>query len=293
MRWKEVFRRDLGTAGRDYSRGGRESMSQVKDMFREHPCFHKAAAQWFGRLHLPVAPRCNIKCYYCSRMYDCANESRPGVTSRLLTPRDAVKWVDQVLQKDNTIRVVGVAGPGDPLANKETLETFRLVHQHYPRLIKCLSTNGLLLLDQLDELEEAGVKVITVTVNAVNSEIGSKIYGWVYYRNKVYHGQAGAELLLKNQLAGLQEAVRRGMMVKVNTVLIPGINETHLTEVAVQVKKMGVYMMNVMPLIPQAEFALLPVPSSQQLHAARRSLAPIVRQMQHCRQCRADAVGKL
>lgn len=39
-----------------------------------------------GRIHLPIAPHCNIRCAYCDRKHDCANESRPGVTSRLLIP---------------------------------------------------------------------------------------------------------------------------------------------------------------------------------------------------------------
>ncbi|HEX2769821.1 MAG TPA: nitrogen fixation protein NifB, partial [Geobacteraceae bacterium] len=54
-----------------------------------HPCFggnhHKN-----GRIHLAVAPKCNIKCGYCTRRHDCANESRPGVTSRILTPQEAL-----------------------------------------------------------------------------------------------------------------------------------------------------------------------------------------------------------
>ncbi len=58
----------------------------------EHPCFggdHNKA----GRIHLPVAPGCNIKCGFCERKFDCANESRPGVTSKILTPTQAVERV--------------------------------------------------------------------------------------------------------------------------------------------------------------------------------------------------------
>ncbi len=46
-----------------------------------HPCFNESAKGTCGRVHLPVAPECNIKCNYCNRKYDCVNESRPGVTS--------------------------------------------------------------------------------------------------------------------------------------------------------------------------------------------------------------------
>ncbi|OPX91330.1 MULTISPECIES: hypothetical protein [Pelotomaculum] len=40
------------------------------------------------------------------------------------------------------------------------------MHERYPHIIKCVSTNGLMLEDSLDQLESVGVKTITVTVNA-------------------------------------------------------------------------------------------------------------------------------
>jgi len=52
-----------------------------------HPCFNADARAKTGRIHLPIAPSCNIQCNYCDRKFDCMNESRPGVTSKLLTPR--------------------------------------------------------------------------------------------------------------------------------------------------------------------------------------------------------------
>jgi nitrogen fixation protein NifB len=115
----------------------------------EHPCFggdHSKA----GRIHLPVAPGCNIKCGFCERKFDCANESRPGVTSRVLTPDQAVERVRLVkehmeLQGGPQLKVVGIAGPGDPLANPKTFETFEKVRAAFPEMSLCLSTNGLRL----------------------------------------------------------------------------------------------------------------------------------------------------
>ena len=43
-----------------------------------HPCFNAKVKGQFGRVHLPVAPKCNILCNYCNRKFDCVNESRPG-----------------------------------------------------------------------------------------------------------------------------------------------------------------------------------------------------------------------
>ena len=50
------------------------------------------------------------------------NESRPGVTSRVLSPEEALDLVRKVMQEHPYVKVVGIAGPGEPLANPETFE---------------------------------------------------------------------------------------------------------------------------------------------------------------------------
>lgn len=258
-----------------------------------HPCFNKAAHHKVGRMHLPVAPKCNIKCNYCTRKHDCANESRPGVTSRILTPQQALEKVREVVALDQRIKVAGIAGPGDPLANPETLETFRLLGREFPDLIKCLSTNGLMLPEKIDELAQVGLDSLTVTVNAVDPEIGAKIYSWVRYHGQTMLGSEAAELLITNQFVGIEKAVDKGITVKVNSVYIPGVNDGQMELIAKRIKELGVTIMNIMPLIPQADFAHLLPPTKEQLDEIRSSYAPIIKQMEHCRQCRADAVGLL
>ena len=76
-----------------------------------HPCFSGDAKHKWGRIHLPVAPKCNIQCRYCSRKTDCPNESRPGVTSRVLGPEEAARYLHHALEKEPRIAVVGIAGP--------------------------------------------------------------------------------------------------------------------------------------------------------------------------------------
>ena len=99
--------------------GGREVPYDVEQLrkIQEHPCFSEKACHIFGRMHLPVAPKCNIQCKYCVRDFDCVNESRPGVTSEILNPQQALERVDEVLEKYHYIKVVAIAGPGEPLAN--------------------------------------------------------------------------------------------------------------------------------------------------------------------------------
>ena len=264
-----------------------------RDSMQGHPCFggdHRKN----GRIHLPVAPACNIKCNFCSRRHDCANESRPGVTSRLLTPAQALDRVREIAGHPtlgSLIKVVGIAGPGDPLANEATFETFRLVHEEFPDRILCLSTNGLELPNALDRLLDLGVRSLTVTINAYNTRTAAQIYGWVFYQGRRLTGEAGAAVLMRNQLIGLERAAKAGLVVKVNTVLVPGINDGDVERIAREVKRRGATIMNVMPLIPQAEFAHLTPPTPQRMEEVREANERIIGQFRHCRQCRADAIG--
>jgi len=265
----------------------------MKNKIQGHPCFggnhHKN-----GRMHLAVAPKCNIKCGYCTRKHDCANESRPGVTSRLLTPAEAIVKVREVMASPvmgPIIKVVGIAGPGDPLANEETFETFELVKREFPHLMLCMSTNGLLLPESIDRLHGLGLHSLTVTINAVDPEVGARIYRHVVYHGTRYTGVEAAQRLIANQFDGLKRAGELGLTIKVNTVLVPGINDHQLPLIAERVKRLGAFVMNIMPLIPQAELAHIVPPSEAQLADVRRANEGIIGQFSHCKQCRADAVG--
>ena len=119
----------------------------------QHPCFNSDVRHKSGRIHLPVAPKCNIQCNYCDRKFDCMNESRPGVTSAVLEPRQALAYLDKVLERVPQLKVVGIAGPGDPFATPdETLETLRLVREKYPEMLLCVASNGLNLAPYAEEL---------------------------------------------------------------------------------------------------------------------------------------------
>jgi nitrogen fixation protein NifB len=259
-----------------------------------HPCFNANARHQYGRLHLPVAPKCNIQCNYCNRKYDCVNESRPGVTSKMLSPGQALRYVDQYLKINTRISTIGIAGPGDPLANPEdTLQTIRLVHEKYPELIFCLSSNGLNLFPYIQELAELGVTHVTVTVNAVDPGIGAKVYAWVRDGKVIYRGEAGAVLLIERQLAAIGELKKYEITVKVNSIIIPGINDMHLGVVAEKVKRLGADIMNCIPLVPanESNFADLTAPSVTAVEQIRQAAEAFIPQMKHCARCRADAAG--
>ena len=255
-----------------------------------HPCFGGGSNMNRGRVHLPVSPACNIQCAFCNRTRN-GTEQRPGVTSELLSPEDAADIVDRALELCPEITVAGIAGPGDTLATHHAIETFQLIQERHPELINCLSTNGLLLERYAQELIEAGVRTITVTVNAVDPEILKHICLWVVRDGKKYEGAEGAAILIEAQKRGIREIAALGALVKINMVLVPGINDGHVEEVARTVKELGAHFINIIPLIPQYQLAHLPEPTCEELHAARERAEAYLPVFRHCQRCRADACG--
>ncbi len=261
-----------------------------------HPCFNKESAACSGRVHLPVAPRCNIQCGYCNRRYDCVNESRPGVTSGVLSPPQALAYLKEVMARNPNISVVGIAGPGDPFANpEETMETLRLVRENYPDMLLCVSTNGLNLTPYLPELAKLEVTHVTVTVNTLRTETAESIYSWMRIGKRVRRPPEGAPLFLEAQQEAMRAVKAHGILLKVNFVLLPGINDSEVEEVARFAADLGADLFNVLPYqsAPGSVLERLPSPSGEEVKAAQGVAGAYLKQMTHCARCRADAVGLL
>jgi len=271
-------------------------METTTHNFSKHPCFNPEAKGKFGRVHLPVAPKCNIKCNFCDRKYDCVNESRPGVTSTILTSEQAGIYMDKVLEKEPRITVAGIAGPGDPFANgPETISTMRKIRNKYPKTILCVSSNGMGIAPYIKDLAEIKVSHVTITVCAVDPTVGAKIYSWVKDGNVVYRGTQGAELLLSRQLAAIKKLKENNITIKVNCIVIPGINDHHIEDVAKMMKGLGVDLFNAMAMFPNVNtpFGNIEQPSKKVMEEIRATAEQYLPQMRHCTRCRADAVGLL
>jgi nitrogen fixation protein NifB len=263
---------------------------------RRHPCFSGDAKSKWARVHLPVAPKCNVSCNFCDRRFDCSNESRPGLTSVLLSPPQAVLYLDDLRKRRSDISVVGIAGPGDPMANPvETLATLRSVRKHHPDLLLCLASNGLDLAAHVPELARLKLSHLTITINTLNPATGARIYAWVKNGETVLRGEEGARLLLERQFAALEALSKTDILVKVNTILIPGVNDGEIGAIAAEVKKRGADIFNCLPLIPApgTPFGNITTPGPDLVASARAAAAEHLPLMDHCSRCRADACGLL
>lgn len=255
-----------------------------------HPCFSIGRKNGKGRIHLPVSPTCNLACRFCSRAKN-GWEDRPGVTERVILPEEALETVGKALAVSPELSVVGIAGPGDALASDYALDTFRLVKAKFPHLILCLSTNGLLLPQKVQELADIGVDTLTVTVNDIDPLRLTRLCAGIVFEGEALSGIDAMALLIRNQLEGISLAADAGIVVKVNTVLVPSINGPYIADIARVVAEAGARLYNIIPLIPQNELAEEAVPTCDEISAARKSSQKYIEVFQHCQHCRADAIG--
>ncbi len=263
--------------------------NNYKNLQNSHPCFG-GQKNHAGRIHLPVSPGCNIACRFCDRTINDV-EQRPGVTSKILKPEETPDIVRKALELCPEITVVGIAGPGDTLATDYALDTFRLIKEQFPQLIRCMSTNGLLLYERADEIIDVGIDSLTVTVNAIDPEIEAKLNKYIIWHGNRIDGSEGAEILIENQIKGIQKITDAGITVKVNTVLVPEINGNHIEDIAQKMGSLGVSIYNIIPLIPQYELKDCREPVCREIDEARTKAGKYVDVFRHCQHCRADAAG--
>ncbi len=300
-------RRDRATTGGGCAAGGCGAGGGPADMPRatwekvkDHPCFAEEAHHYFARMHVAVAPACNMQCNYCNRRFDCANESRPGVVSERLTPDEAARKVKAVAAAVPQLAVLGIAGPGDGAYDwAKTKATFERVAAELPDLKLCLSTNGLALPERVEELKAMNVAHVTVTINMVDPHVGAAIHPWIFHDHRRHTGLEAARILHERQMESLERLAEADILVKVNSVLIPGINDDHMADVHDAVTARGAFLHNIMPLIARPEHGTAfglegrHEPTPDELQEVQARCGGGARLMRHCRQCRADAVGML
>jgi len=136
--------------------------------------------------------------------------------------------------------------------------------------------------------------VIESTATVENAAKGIVVYEW--QDGKIlYHGQQAAELLLARQLKSIERLKQRGVTVKVNFIVVPGVNDHHVEETARFMAGMGVDLFNCMALLPNegTVFADVVEPDKETMARLRTTGEKYLPQMRHCKRCRADAVGLL
>lgn len=99
-----------------------------------------------------------------------------------------------------------------------------------------------------------------------------------------------AAFLIQKQLQGISEAVKAGMNIKINSVLIPEVNLKEMVPLAQTYASLGAKVMNIMPLIPLYKMKDRRAPSCEELREVRDACGKYIKQFYFCEQCRADVV---
>lgn len=268
-------------------------MSSFEQSYLEyHPCFSNNHNKLWARIHLPVAMSCNVKCIFCDHNKGTScHTAKPGYASKLLTPTEALKRTINEMKHNSNLRIIAISGPGEPLFNKETFD-FLLMTQKLKREIKlCLSTNGVLLAEKAEQLEWFGVNSISVSMSAINPNIAAKVYEWAIIDGTVLKGVDMGKHVISRQLKGIESAAQLGISVKINTILMPGINSGEIYDLSRGIAKAGAILQNIVPLVPSTNRLDLVAPSAEEIAIARQIGAQNIPQFVHCKQCRSDVVG--
>jgi cyclic pyranopterin phosphate synthase len=208
----------------------------------------------FGRtidyLRVSITDRCNLRCMYCMPL--------TGVES---LPHESILGFEETLRivrimAGMGIRTVKVSG-GEPLVRRGAVD-FIAALKKIPGIEKVtLTTNGILLDQYLDALLAAGIDGINLSLDALNSETFRRIT-----RSADCSASAGGDSLAAI-LAFLDKAGKLPFPVKINCVLIKGLNEGESAALAYLAKEQvsAVRFIELMPLGNAAAFA--PVPEKE------------------------------
>ena len=130
------------------------------------------------------------------------------------------------------------------------MATLKNIHRNYPHILLCVSSNGMGIYPYIDELAEMNVSHITITVCAVDPEIGKNVYSWVRDGNIIYRGLKAAKILYERQIAAIKKLKEKNITVKVNCIVIPTVNDHHIEDVAKKMQELGVDLFNCMAMFP-------------------------------------------
>lgn len=163
----------------------------------------------FKTLRVSLLNSCNLGCVYCT-MGDEEIKEKNRQNKDFLPSSQIIEIIHR-LHGVLDLEVVRLTG-GEPLLYPDLAETIAAIHESGIPKIK-MTTNGFLLQRMAPSLKEAGLQSINVSLDAIDENV-------FFLMSKRNHVQ--------RILNGIDAALAAGMRVKLNTVLMKGINETQI-----------------------------------------------------------------
>jgi cyclic pyranopterin phosphate synthase len=193
----------------------------------------------FGRsinyLRISVTDRCNLRCLYCM-----PPEGVPQISHNEILTYEEIRTVVRAAAElgINKIRLTG----GEPLVRAELPKLIKMLSRIEGIQELSLTTNGTFLKNYALELKQAGLSRINVSLDTLKAD------------KFQYITRLGK---LKNVLEGIKAAKKVGFQpVKINTVVMRGINDDEILDFARMTYKDGwhVRFIELMPFKGVAEF---------------------------------------
>lgn len=180
-------------------------------------------------LRVSVTERCNFRCQYCMPEKPFSWVPKEN----LLSFEELFEFIKVTI--DEGVKKIRITG-GEPLL-REGLDNFiRMICDYAPDVDLAMTTNAYLLKGLAQRLKDAGLKRINVSIDTLKPEVAEQI---------------AKKDVLANVLAGVEEALKVGLKVKVNMVPMKGLNDAEIVDVLEYCKARGMsvrfieYMENV------------------------------------------------
>ncbi|MGL2336087.1 GTP 3',8-cyclase MoaA [Helicobacter pylori] len=169
-------------------------------------------------IRVSVTKQCNFRCQYCmpTTPLDFFDDEE------LLPLDNVLEFLKIAIDKGvKKIRITG----GEPLLRKGLDEFIAKLHAYNKEVALVLSTNGFLLKKMAKGLKDAGLSRVNVSLDSLKSDRVLKI------------SQKDA---LKNALEGIEESLKVGLKLKLNTVVMKGVNDDEILELLEYAKNRGI-----------------------------------------------------
>lgn len=200
-------------------------------------------------VRLSLTSRCNLRCIYCNPSGCCSEET-------LLSPPEIERLVRALAKLGiNKVRLTG----GEPLLRPDLEDIVCRVANVEGVEDICLTTNAQGLAERASALKSAGLMRVNISIDSLNGDRFRRISG-------------GS---LSDVMNGIDSVVRLGLPVKLNVVLIRGVNDDEVDafiELA-RYRKLSVRFIELMPIGKLGESGDKKVPSSE-IIARRKDLIP-------------------
>jgi len=157
-------------------------------------------------LRISVTQRCNFRCRYCMPKTPFSWEPKEN----LLSFEELFLFVKVCLEEGvKKIRITG----GEPLIRKDLDKFIKMISDHSPNIDLAITTNGFMLRHYAKLFKDAGLKRINMSLDTLDNKKAEFI---------------SQKSILHEVLAGLDAALDAGLIVKINTVALKGINDDEI-----------------------------------------------------------------